>query len=82
MLPDGAVKLIVAELIKKRCALEEELEGALKRPASYSIQGSYSETGRSVDDIRSELTAIDTEIRALATGSGDISYTYPRKVTL
>lgn len=80
MLPDGAVKLIVAELIKQRCALEEELEGALKRPASYSIQGSYSETGRSVDDIRSELTAIDTEIRALATGSGDISFTYPRKI--
>lgn len=80
MLPDGAIKLIVQELIKRRIALEDELQSALKRPASYSIQGSYSESGRSITEIRDELTALDTELRALATGSGDISYTYPRKI--
>ena len=80
MLPEGAIKIIVAELIRQRCALEEELEGALTRPQSYSIQGSYSETSRGVSEIREEIAALDTEIRALATGSGDISFVYPKKI--
>ena len=80
MIPDSAAKIIIANLLKKRMQLEEELESALKRPASYSISGSYSETARGVDDIRQELTAIDTEIRAMACGQGDISVVYPRKI--
>ena len=80
MIPVSATKIIISNLFKKRCQLEAELEDALKRPASYSIQGSYSETCRSVDDIRQELTAIDTEIRAMACGQGDISFIYPKKV--
>ena len=80
MIPDSAAKIIIGNLLKKRCQLEEELESALKRPASYSISGSYSETCRSVEDIRQELTAIDTEIRAMACGQGDISVVYPRKI--
>lgn len=66
-------------LLRKRSLLKKQLDEALASPASYSIQGSYSETLRTPDDIRQELNKLDGEIQALTIGSGP-QLTYPRYV--
>lgn len=59
--------------------LRKQLADALAAPASYSIQGSYSETTRPVEDIRRELEQLDQEISVIVNGNGP-ALTYPRYV--
>ena len=66
-------------LLRKRAMLRKQLADALAAPASYSIQGSYSETTRPVDDIRQELERLDQEISVIVNGNGP-ALTYPRYV--
>lgn len=66
-------------LLRKRAMLRKQLADALAAPASYSIQGSYSETTRTPDDIRQELERLDQEIAIAVNGNGP-ALTYPRYV--
>ena len=66
-------------LLRKRAMLRKQLADALAAPASYSIQGSYSETTRTPDDIRQELEQLDQEISVMVNGNGPV-LTYPRYV--
>lgn len=70
---------ILERLLRRRALLKKQLSDALAAPASYSIQGSYSETLRTPDDIRAELNQLDNEIQALCIGNGP-QMTYPRYV--
>ena len=66
-------------LMRKRAMLRKQLADALAAPASYAIQGSYSETTRTPDDIRQELERLDQEIAIAVNGNGP-ALTYPRYV--
>lgn len=66
-------------LLRKRALLRKQLADALAAPASYSIQGSYSETTRTPDDIRQELERLDQEIAIAVNGDGP-ALTYPKYV--
>ena len=66
-------------LLRKRALLRKQLADALAAPASYSIQGSYSESTRPVEDIRRELEQLDQEIVIIVNGTGP-ALTYPRYV--
>ena len=66
-------------LMRKRAMLRKQLADALAAPASYSIQGSYSETTRTPDDIRQELERLDQGIAIAVNGNGP-ALTYPRYV--
>ena len=71
---------ILTVLLKRRAVVQQQLDVALTSPASYSIQGSYSETARAVADYRDQVARLDAQIRAIASGQGDVTYNYPTKV--
>lgn len=80
MLNNAAQSIVLQNLLKRRATVQRQLDEALTSPASYSIQGSYSETARGVADLRDELARLDAQIRAIAAGQGDLTYTYPTHV--
>ena len=49
----------------------------LAAPASYNIQGSYSQTSQSPDELRAEIARCDRAIEALTGQGGGIRRTYP-----
>jgi hypothetical protein len=71
---------ILTVLLKRRAVVQQQLDAALTSPASYSIQGSYSETARGVEELRDELSRLDAQIHAICSGQGDITSTYPTYV--
>lgn len=80
MLNNAAQSTILVALLKRRATVQQQLDAALTSPASYSIQGSYSETARGVAELRDELARLDAQIHAIASGQGDITATYPTHV--
>jgi hypothetical protein len=80
MLDPQAQSLILQTLLRRRAQVMRQLDDALAQPGSYSIQGSYSETARSVADYRDQVARLDAQIRAIASGQGDVTYNYPTKV--
>lgn len=80
MLNNAAQSLILQSLLRRRAAIQQQLEAALAQPGSYSIQGSYSETARAVSDYRDQIERLDAQIRALAAGQGDLTYNYPTQI--
>lgn len=77
---NAAQSIVLQNLLKRRATVQRQLDEALTSPASYSIQGSYSETARGVAELRDELARMDAQIRAIASGTGDITATYPTHV--
>lgn len=61
---------ILARLLKRRAAVQAQLDDILCKPASYSIQGSYSQTSQDADVLRDELRRIDSQIRRVRRGDG------------
>lgn len=80
MLSNAVQSKILVVLLKRRATVQQQLDAALTSPASYSIQGSYSETARGVGELRDELSRLDAQIHAIASGQGDITSTYPTHV--
>lgn len=80
MLNSSAQSIILQALLRRRAAVQSQLEEALAQPGSYSIQGSYSETARAVTEYRDEIARLDAQIRAVTSGQGDLSYQYPTHV--
>lgn len=70
--------IIVKKLLDRRAALQAQLDDVLSKPASYTIQGSYSQTSQTAETLRKEIAAIDTQIRCVRHGEGQsISRIYP-----
>lgn len=80
MLEPQAQSLILQALLRRRAQVMRQLDEALAQPGSYSIQGSYSETARAVADYRDQVARLDAQIRAIASGQGDVTYNYPTMV--
>lgn len=80
MLNLAAQSICIANLLRKRAQVQRQLDEALAQPGSYSIQGSYSETARSIVEFRDELARLDAQIHAICSGQGDITSTYPTYV--
>lgn len=80
MLEPQAQSRILQTLLRRRAQVMRQLDEALAQPGSYSIQGSYSETTRAVADYRDQVARLDAQIRAIASGQGDVTYNYPTKV--
>lgn len=80
MLNLAAQSICIANLLRKRAQVQRQLDDALAQPGSYSIQGSYSETARSIVEFRDELARLDAQIRALSAGQGDITRSYPTNI--
>ncbi len=69
---------ILTKLLARRGAIQAQLDEILSKPASYSIQGSYSQTSQDAATLREELAAIDAQIRNVRTGgNGGITRVYP-----
>ncbi len=69
---------ILTKLLRRRATVQKQLDELLSKPASYSIQGSYSQTSQDADTLREELAAIDAQIRNVRTGgNGGIARVYP-----
>lgn len=80
MLNLAAQSICIVNLLRKRAQVQRQLDDALAQPGSYSIQGSYSETARSIVEFRDELARLDAQINAICSGQGDITSTYPTYV--
>lgn len=69
---------ILTKLLTRRATIQAQLDDVLSKPASYSIQGSYSQTSQTAETLREELAAIDAQIRNVRTGgTGGITRVYP-----
>lgn len=79
MTASSTISIILSRLLRRRAAVQKQLDEALAAPQSYSIQGSYSQTAQSADTLRAELTRLDAAIASLGT-SGDSSFrrVYPK----
>lgn len=55
----------INHLMERRKALQEQYDALIAEPASYGITGSVSATNRGLNELRSELVAIDAKINAL-----------------
>ena len=71
---------VVKRLLARRAELQKTLDDALSSPQSYSIQGSYSQTSQSPDQLREEIARLDSAILALSGEGGPIRRTYPRYI--
>ena len=66
------------KLLARRAELAERIHAASLEPASFTIQGSVAATNRSLEELRKELGALDTQIEQLLTGiSSSIRRLYP-----
>jgi hypothetical protein len=58
-------KKAINHLMQRRRALQEQYDALINEPASYGITGSVNATNRGLDELRSEIVAIDAKINAL-----------------
>ncbi len=71
---------VVKRLLVRRSELQKALDDALASPQSYSIQGSYSQTSQSPEQLREEIARIDSAILSMSGEGGPIRRTYPRYI--
>lgn len=65
-------------LVQRRRELQKALDGLIAEPASVSIIGSVSYTNRNLDDLRSEITKVEEQIRQLVfSNAGSLTRIYP-----
>lgn len=62
----SATSIILSRLLARRKTLQGILDDLLSKPASYSIQGSYSQTGHTPESLRAEIRQYDAAIARLA----------------
>ncbi len=67
----------LSRVLQRRKTLQDALDAVLSAPASYNIQGSYSQTSQSPDELRAEIARCDRAIEALTGQGGGIRRTYP-----
>lgn len=68
----------IQRLVERRRELKKALDHLIAEPASVSIIGSVSYTNRNLDDLRSEITKIEEQIRQLVfTNAGSLTRIYP-----
>lgn len=78
MTASSTISIILSRLLRRRAAVQKQLDEALAAPQSYSIQGSYSQTAQSPDTLRAELERLDSAISAFVTGGdGTLKRVYP-----
>ena len=68
----------IQRLVERRKELKKALDHLIAEPASVSIIGSVSYTNRNLDDLRSEITKVEEQIRQLVfTNAGSLTRIYP-----
>lgn len=80
MTSGSAQSAILRRLLTRRTELQKTLDDTLASPQSYSIQGSYSQTARSVVELQQEIARLDDAIRAMSSSGGPIRKSYPRYI--
>lgn len=70
----------LTRILRRRKTLQDALDAVLAAPASYNIQGSYSQTSQSPDTLRSEIARCDRAIEALTGNGGGLRRSYPTYV--
>lgn len=68
---------ILLKLIKRRAALQSQLDDVLSKPASYSVQGSYSQTSQNAETLRAELARLDAQIKNFRNGGHGLTRIFP-----
>lgn len=76
---DELRKKAINRLMERRKALQEQYDALVAEPASYGITGSVNATNRGLDEIRTEIVAIDAKINGLLSRSSvaGMSIKYP-----
>lgn len=76
---DELRKKAINRLMERRKALQEQYDALVSEPASYGITGSVNATNRGLDELRTEIVAIDAKINGLLSRSSvaGMSIKYP-----